>query len=733
MMADRKTMVHKNHYSKSAGTMKSESAAGSYKSGNDKGGYVKRKDSGKRDNNRNRVGGVVENTWQGEGKKPYRAGNTGNWRDKADHNKGSYGRSGYAHNKEGSDRNGESGRSGYTRGNENRNGDGRSSYATGQDRRSSEGKGRYGSYGNKRVSDTAGSDRMGDDNKSRGEGVKKSYRSENAGNFGKRNSNGRSNYAGRSTYGDRQKNGMGRAENDRQDEDRPRRDSQGRNRTSRGETNKDGRYDSRENSHGKRNYDTKDTKQKTIGCPIYEKCGGCLGQEEPYDVNLAKKQGQLEELLSEFCVVDPIIGMGNPNHYRNKVHAVFDHDRENPICGVYEEGTHKVIPIEDCRIENQKASAIIISIRDLLKSFKIKTFDENSGHGLMRHVLVRTGLQSGEIMVVLVLASLIMPSKNNFVRALLKLHPEITTIIINENYRKTSIILGEKEQIIYGKGFIQDTLCGKIFRILPKSFYQINPVQSEVLYKKAISYAELTGTETILDAYCGIGTIGMIASEQAEKVISVELNADAIRDARYNAKKNEITNIDFYAKDAGEFMSQVAEEDSQQIDVVFMDPPRNGSDEKFMDAMIKLNPKKIIYISCNPFTLARDLEYLCQRGYEAKKIAGIDLLPWTKHVETVVLLSKLKSAKSIEVKIELDEMDLTTAESKATYDEIKQYVFEHTGLKVSQLYVAQVKRKHGLIERINYNVGDGKSKVPQVPVEKEKAIEDALRYFKMIS
>lgn len=647
MMADRKTMVHKNYKSGSAGTMRSKNVAKSYKSGNDKGGYVKRKDDGnhtsardrsgsdersnyarssnegksygkdsgkrygggrtgsgkdsdKRDNNRNLVGGAVENTWRGEaGKKPYRAENTGNWRDKADHNKGNYGRS---------------------------------SYGTGRDRRNGEGQGRYGSYGDNRGSDAAGSDRMGDDNKSRGEGVKKSYRAENAGNFGKRNSNGRSNHA------DRPKNGMGRAENDRQSGDRPRRDVQSRVRTSGSETNKDGRYDSRENSPGKRNYDTKDAKRQTIGCPIYEKCGGCLGQEEPYDVNLVKKQGQLEELLSEFCVVDSIIGMENPNHYRNKVHAVFDHDRENPICGVYEEGTHKVIPIEDCWIENQKASAIIISIRDLLKSFKIKTFDENSGHGLMRHVLVRTGLQSGEIMVVLVLASLIMPSKNNFVRALLKLHPEITTIIINENYRKTSIILGEKEQIIYGKGFIQDTLCGKTFRILPKSFYQINPVQSEVLYKKAISYAELTGAETILDAYCGIGTIGMIASEQAEKVISVEMNADAVRDARYNAKKNEITNIDFYTKDAGEFMSQVAEEDSQQIDVVFMDPPRNGSDEKFMDAMIKLNPKKIIYISCNPFTLARDLEYLCQSGYGAKKIAGIDLLPWTKHVETAVLL-----------------------------------------------------------------------------------------------
>jgi len=404
-----------------------------------------------------------------------------------------------------------------------------------------------------------------------------------------------------------------------------------------------GRKENPEKSFQDKTVRVRAPKKKTMGCPIYEKCGGCLGQEEPYETTLETKQKELKSLLGGYCKLEPIIGMEHPYHYRNKVHAVFAHDKKGPYCGVYEEGTHRVVPVEKCWIENEKATQIILSIRDLLTSFKIKTYDEDKGYGLLRHVLVRTGYKTGEIMVVLVLSSNILPSKNNFVKALRKIHPEITTILINENYKKTSMILGVKEQTIYGKGFIYDELCGKTFRISAKSFYQINPVQTEILYQKAIDFAELTSMDTVLDAYCGIGTIGMIASDYVKKVISVELNADAVRDAVSNARKNNIKNIDFYKKDASEFMTEMSEIGDQKIDVIFMDPPRAGSTEQFMDACVKLAPKKIVYISCNPHTLARDLEYITKRGYQAKKAVGVDLFPWTKHVESVILMQRCGS------------------------------------------------------------------------------------------
>lgn len=384
----------------------------------------------------------------------------------------------------------------------------------------------------------------------------------------------------------------------------------------------------------------KKAKKKESMCPVVNKCGGCRLLHQSYEQQLKDKQKLVEGLINKFCKVDRIIGMDNPYHYRNKVHAVFDHDRKgNPISGVYEPGTHRVVPVESCLIENEKADEIIGSIRGLLKSFKIKTYDEDTGYGLLRHVLVRVGYNSGEIMVVLVLGSPILPSKSNFVKALRKIHPEITTIIINVNNKKTSMVLGEKEQVIYGKGFIEDTLCNKVFRISPKSFYQVNPVQTEVLYSKAIEYAQLTGKETIIDAYCGIGTIGIIASEHVKKVIGVELNKDAVKDAILNAKRNNVSNIDFYNKDAGEFMSQMAEQ-NQTVDFVFMDPPRAGSDEKFLSSLYSLKPKKVVYISCNPVTLERDLVFLTKKGYKVQKAVPVDMFPGTEHVETVVKLER---------------------------------------------------------------------------------------------
>lgn len=401
---------------------------------------------------------------------------------------------------------------------------------------------------------------------------------------------------------------------------------------------------------------TNDTAPKSK-CPVLYKCGGCQLLHLEYPKQLKEKQTRVEALLSKFGKVEPILGMKNPLHYRNKVHAAFDHDRRgNAISGIYEAGTHKVVPIDSCIIENEKADAIIVSIRGLLKSFKIKTYDEDTDYGLLRHVLIRTGHSSGEIMVVLVIASPIFPSKNNFVKAIRKLHPEISTIVVNVNNKKTSMILGEKEQTIYGKGFIEDTLCDRVFRISPKSFYQVNPVQTEVLYNKAIELAGCNSNEILVDAYCGIGTIGIIASGHVKKVIGVELNKDAVRDAVMNAKRNDIKNIDFYNKDAGEFMTQLAEQ-GQQIDLVFMDPPRAGSDEKFLTSLVTLAPKKVVYISCNPETLARDLEFLTKKGYKCKKIVPVDMFPGTEHVETVVLLSHKKADTHINVNVEFGEGD----------------------------------------------------------------------------
>jgi 23S rRNA (uracil1939-C5)-methyltransferase len=390
--------------------------------------------------------------------------------------------------------------------------------------------------------------------------------------------------------------------------------------------------------HGNQGMDT--MSRNRGACDYQRSCGSCDILHESYEKHLAGKQQEVDKLLKKYCKVESIIGMKQPDHYRHKVHVVFDHDRKgNPISGVYEEGTHRVVSIDQCLIHNEKADAIIASIRGMLKSFKILTYDEDTGYGLLRHVMIRSGYHSGEIMVVLVLASPIMPSKNNFVKALRKEHPEITTVVVNINDKNTSMVLGDKEQVIYGKGYIEDSLCGKTFRISPKSFYQVNPVQTELLYNKAIELADLTGNETVIDAYCGIGTIGLIASDHAKQVIGVELNKEAVRDAVVNAKRNEAANIEFYNNDAGVFMSQMAAK-AETADVVFMDPPRTGSNPQFMDALAILKPKKVVYVSCNPITLERDLEYLTKKGFKAHKAIPVDMFPWTKHVETIVLMSK---------------------------------------------------------------------------------------------
>lgn len=381
-------------------------------------------------------------------------------------------------------------------------------------------------------------------------------------------------------------------------------------------------------------------KVKSDKCKVFGKCGGCQLLNMSYEEQLKKKKDEVTKLLKPYCTVEKVIGMENPVHYRNKVLATFSCDRKGmPISGMYEENSHRVVPTDSCLLNDEKADKIIVSIRGLLKSFKIKTYNEDTGYGLLRHVLVRVGKNSGQIMVVLVLASPILPGKNNFVKALRNLHPEITSMVINVNPRHSSAVLGDKEIVIYGPGYIEDTLQGKIFRISPKSFYQINPVQTEKLYSTAIEFAGLTGKETVLDAYSGTGTIGICASDKAKKVICVELNKDAVKDAIVNAKRNNASNIEMFNQDAGEFMLKQAEANIK-MDVVFMDPPRSGSDEKFLRSLCKHAPKKVVYISCNPETLARDLKFLTKNGYKAEKAVACDMFPTTNHIEMVVCLKK---------------------------------------------------------------------------------------------
>ena len=403
--------------------------------------------------------------------------------------------------------------------------------------------------------------------------------------------------------------------------------------------------------------------KKTEFCPVAKKCGGCQLQNMSYPEQLSYKQAKVIRLLGKFCRVNEIIGMENPYNYRNKVQAAFGMTRGGKIIsGVYQSKSHRIVCIDECRLEDKKADEIIVTIRNMMKHYRMIPYNEDTGFGFLRHVLVKRGFTSGEIMVVLVTGTPMFPGKNAFIKELLKKHPEITTIIQNINREHTSLVLGNTEKVLYGKGTIEDTLCGCIFRISAKSFYQINPVQTEKLYSTAIDYAELTGEETVIDAYCGIGTIGIIAAQKAKEVIAVEVNKDAVFDAKNNARRNDTQNIKFYCDDAGKFMTKMAA-DGKSADVVFMDPPRAGSDEAFLSSVVTLNPKKVVYVSCNPETQERDLKYLIKNGYKVKKIQPVDMFPHTSHVETVVLLSQRKSDTHIDIKLDLSELDITAAET----------------------------------------------------------------------
>ncbi|GAA0455658.1 23S rRNA (uracil(1939)-C(5))-methyltransferase RlmD [Alkalibacillus silvisoli] len=373
-------------------------------------------------------------------------------------------------------------------------------------------------------------------------------------------------------------------------------------------------------------------------CRYYFKCGGCQIQHMSNEAQGRFKQQTINQLMKPFVKPEKVLTMDHPYDYRNKNHTTYGLNKDRQIIGgLYAQNTHRIFDMEKCLIHDPKADEINQTIKGMMKSFKMQPYNEDTRQGFLRHVLIKVGKISGEIMVVLVAASPIFKGKNNFVKALRKEHPEISTILLNVNDRDTSIVLGGQEKVLFGKGTITDTLCGMKFEISPKSFYQINPVQTEKLYGRAIEMAELTGQDTVIDAYCGIGTIGLVASQKAGKVIGVELNNDAVRDAIRNSKRNGVNNARFYQGDAGEFMVQMANR-NEKADVVILDPPRSGSDEAFLSSVVKLKPKRVVYVSCNPETQARDMKYLVKNGYDVEEIQPVDMFPQTYHVESVAKL-----------------------------------------------------------------------------------------------
>lgn len=374
-------------------------------------------------------------------------------------------------------------------------------------------------------------------------------------------------------------------------------------------------------------------------CPHYKKCGGCQLMNMSYPDQLMFKQRRTISYLGKFAHVSDIIGMDDPYHYRNKVQAAFGTDRHgNIISGVYQESTHHIIPVTTCLTEDLVADHIMGTVRTLMKGFHIDPYDERRCTGVIRHVLVRRGFATGQVMAVIVAATPVFPAKK-FAEQLVKSEPCINTVVLNINDKFTSMVLGDRTQTLYGDGYITDILCGLTFRISAKSFYQINPVQCEVLYKTAADFAQFDKRDIVYDAYCGIGTIGLTASKHVRRVVGIELNTDAAKDAVQNALINNISNADFVCADAAEYFEQSVRAEKRP-DVVMMDPPRSGSSPRFLSALSKMQPSRIIYISCNPETQARDLLFLCKRGYKVRKIQPVDMFPHTNHVETVVALTK---------------------------------------------------------------------------------------------
>ena len=495
----------------------------------------------------------------------------------------------------------------------------------------------------------------------------------------------------------------------------------------------------------------------TPRCGFARKCGGCQIQEMSYGRQLMFKEqkvrGNLEriggfpkELLDR--VMEPVLGMEEPFGYRNKAQFPFGTDKEgNPVTGFYAGRTHDIIPNTDCALGAPVNREILETILGFMKKYQIPSYDEKTGSGLIRHALIRCGSATGEIMVCLVVNGKEIPHADSLIDRLAEI-PGMTSITLSPNTRRTNVIMGDSFKVLWGQGYITDYIGNIKYQISPLSFYQVNPVQTEKLYSLAMEYADLKGGETVWDLYCGIGTISLFLAQKAGKVYGVEIIPQAIDDARKNAEINGIENAEFFVGKAEEVLPRwyqenegaeagLREEGSRtraRADVIVVDPPRKGCDEALLDTIVKMQPEKVVYVSCDPATLARDLKVLCGKGYELERVRAVDMFPMTVHVETVVLLSKGEvDSKRIRVEFSLEDMDMSEFQDGATYPQIKEYVLEHTGLKVSNLYISQIKRKCGIEVGKNYNLPKSEdSRQPQCPPEKEKAIREAFKYFGMI-
>ena len=473
-------------------------------------------------------------------------------------------------------------------------------------------------------------------------------------------------------------------------------------------------------------------------CEFARQCGGCQLQALSYDQQLVfktnKVKGHLERIGGFTDIpMEPIIGMDELFHYRNKAQFPVGRNKEGKIVtGFYAGRTHNIIENRDCALGVAENKEVLDRVIAHMEKYGIEPYNEATGKGLVRHVLIRYGYFTKEVMVCLILNGNKIPKEEQLVKSLCEI-PGMTSITINVNKKHSNVILGEEIRLLWGQEYITDRIGDISYQISPLSFYQVNPMQTQKLYAKALEYADLHGQETVWDLYCGIGTISLFLAQKAKFVRGVEIVPAAIENAKENAKLNGLENTEFFVGKAEEVLPREYKKNGVYADVIVVDPPRKGCDETLLETMIEMNPDRIVYVSCDSATLARDLKYLCERGYELRKVCPVDQFGMTVHVETVVLLSQQKPDDTIEIDLDLDELDATSAELKATYQEIKDYVLKEFGLKVSSLYISQVKRKCGIEVGENYNLPKSENaRVPQCPKEKEEAIKAALKYFAMI-
>ena len=471
-------------------------------------------------------------------------------------------------------------------------------------------------------------------------------------------------------------------------------------------------------------------------CSVYENCGGCqlsyLTYEGQLDIKYRRVKDVIERIAGESGdLVRPVLPAAHPFAYRNKMAVPAGLVKGKAALGCYRQGSHDIIPVSSCAIQKEENNRLLRFARRFIEKYGISVYDEKTRKGSLRHVLGRVG-DGGKMMAILVTASETLPEEKRWIEEIKKELPEVVSLWHNIQSKPGNTILGAKIRHLWGRETLTASLCGLRFEVSPSSFFQVHKEQAEILYEKALAYADLKGGETVIDAYCGTGTISLCLAKKAKRVIGIEIVRPAIEDAKKNAKKNHMENTEFYAADAGKLMPQLYRK-GLVPDVIVMDPVRAGCSEEVLKAAAGMNPKRIVYVSCNPATFARDAKILKSEGYEIKEIQPVDMFPQTMHVEAIVLLSKLDSKNHISVELPIDDMDLTSAESKATYKEIQNYVLEKFGFKVSNLYIAQVKEKCGIKERENYNKSKKEDlKQPICPIEKEEAIKDAFRYFQMI-